>query len=463
MARAQPPASGGAEASWATTRGKYGYARRVVRPAAEPSSPWAQRVQPERIAAAVRAVLAAGHLGDDSPAVVLHDLDLLEARLARLRARFPATAVHAVAIKANPVLRILERVVSGGAGLEAASWEEVELARAAGCEPARIVYDSPAKTTSELARALALGVHINVDNADELHRLDDLAPGPGARVGLRFNPAVGTGVIAATSVGDRGARFGVPWPGSAAPLVELFAHRPWLRGLHVHVGSQGNPITHLVSAARRAMDLRATIHEALGRRQIEIVDIGGGVPTDYGLRSPPPANVDDYEAALRREVPELFEPDVTIVTELGRALQVGCGVALSRVEYVKRPSDRDVAVIHLGADFLVRTAYAPREWPHDVIVLEPDGTPKTGPAHPWTIVGPLCFAGDVVASDRVLPAILPGDLVAIRDVGGYTMGMWSRHCSRGLPAVLGLQGDPPVVVTLRPRETAADVVAFWRG
>lgn len=432
-------------------------------PASEASSPWSRRVDEARIAAAVRAVLAAGHLGDDSPAVVLHDLDLLDQRLARLRARFPATAVHAVAIKANPVLRILERVVAAGGGLEAASWEEVELALAAGCEPGRIVYDSPAKTTRELARALELGIHINVDNEDELERLDSLAPAPDARVGLRINPAVGAGVIAATSVGDRSARFGVPWPGSAEALVPLFAPRPWLRGLHVHVGSQGNPIAHLVAAARRAIDARAAIHAALGRTQIDVIDVGGGVPTDYGFRSPPPATVDDYEAALRREVPGLFGPDVTIVTELGRALQVGCGVAISRVEYVKRPADRDVAVIHLGADFLVRTAYAPVEWPHEILVLDPDGVPKTSATHPWTIVGPLCFAGDVVASDRLLPEILPGDLLAIRDVGGYTMGMWSRHCSRGLPAVLGLQGDPPVVVTLRPRESASDVVKFWRG
>jgi diaminopimelate decarboxylase len=435
----------------------------VAPPASEALSPWARRVDEARISAAVRAVLAAGHLGDESPAVVLHDLDLLAARLERLVAQFPASALHAVAIKANPVLRILERVVAGGAGLEAASWEEVELARAAGCEPGRIVYDSPAKTTADLARALALGVRINVDNVEELTRLDTLAPGPGARVGLRINPAVGAGMIAATSVGDRGARFGVPWPGSAAALAPLFAPRPWLRGLHVHVGSQGSPMAHLVAAARRAMDVRAAVHEALGYPQIDVVDLGGGVPTDYGFRSPPPANVDDYEAALRREVPELFEGDVMIVTELGRAVQVGCGVALSRVEYVKRPSDRDVAVIHLGADFMVRTAYTPEAWPHEIVVLQPDGTPKTGPRHPWTIVGPLCFAGDVVAADRPLPAIEPGDLVAIRDVGGYTMGMWSRHCSRGLPPVLGLLGEPPVVVTLRARETAADVVAFWRG
>lgn len=425
-------------------------------------SPWTGRIALPRITAAVAALRAASHLGDDTPAVVLHDLDLLRARLSALHAAFPPETLHAVAIKANPVVGILERIVARGAGLEAASWEEVELARASGCAPERIVFDSPAKTPTELRRALALGIRLNVDNLEELARIDALRPGPSARIGLRFNPTVGAGVVAATSVAERGSRFGVPWPGSPAPLVEIFAGRPWLRGLHVHVGSQGNPIEHLVLGARRAADVRHAVNEALGRPQIDVVDLGGGVPTHYGF-GPPPPTVDDWVAALRREVPELFAGGVTLVTELGRALQVGCGVAVSRVEYVKRPAEIDLAVIHVGADLLPRTAYAPEQWAHEVVVLTPDGTPKVGPLAKRTIVGPLCFAGDVVASERELPPIESGDLVAIRDVGGYAMGMWSRHCSRGLPPVLGLAGDPPALEVLRPRETAADVVAHWRG
>jgi diaminopimelate decarboxylase len=59
----------------------------------------------------------------------------------------------------------------------------------------------------------------------------------------------------------------------------------------------------------------------------------------------------------------------------------------------------------------------------------------------------------------MLPAIKPGDFVILRDVGAYTLGMWSRHCSRGLPLVLGHDGDHLRV--LKARETPADVVSFW--
>jgi diaminopimelate decarboxylase len=426
--------------------------------------PW-QRLGPARIQAAVRALLDGGRLHDDAPAVLVHDLDLMEARALALARCFPATALHAVAIKANPVLAILRPLVAAGLGLEAASWEEVELARAAGCPPSRIVFDSPAKTRTELRRALDLGVRINLDNLDELARVAEAAPpyssiGGRAEVGLRLNPAVGTGAIASTSVAARGSRFGMPWPASPDALVACLRAHPWLVGLHVHVGSQGCPLPQLVEAARMVALLRGVLHERLGRPQIRWIDIGGGLPTDYGQGTAVPS-LDEYVAALRRDVPALFEPDVRIVTELGRALQTGCGFAVSRVEYTKEVDGRRLATVHVGADLLLRTAYAPADWPHELVVLDPEGRPRQGEPAPWTVLGPLCFAGDVIARDRPLPAITEGDLLVVRDTGGYTLGMWSRHCSRGIPELVGLRGDPPRLQRLRPRETAQDIVRFW--
>lgn len=421
--------------------------------------PW-ERLGPARIDAAVQALLASGRLHDDAPAVLVHDLDLMEARALALAQSFPATALHAVAIKANPVLAILRPLVAAGLGLEAASWEEVELARAAGCPPARIVFDSPAKTRSELRRALALGVRLNVDNESELARVAELHPPVGAEVGLRLNPAVGAGAIASTSVAARGSRFGLPWPASPDALVPLLQQHPWLVGLHVHVGSQGCPLPLLVEAARLVVELRHALHARLGRPQLRWIDIGGGLPTNYGHGDPVPS-LGEYVHALRREVPALFEPDLHIVTELGRALQVGCGFAVSRVEYVKEVDGRCLATVHVGADLLLRTAYAPADWPHELYVLDREGRPREGPRQPWTVLGPLCFAGDVIARDRPLPAITEGDLLVVRDTGGYTLGMWSRHCSRGIPEVVGLRGDPPRLHTLRPRESAEDIVRLW--
>lgn len=410
---------------------------------------WTRRLPRPRIEAIVSALVGAGRLDDDAPAVLVHDLHWLDGRLHALRDAFPANALHAIAIKANPEPAILRHVVAAGCGLEAASWEEVRLAREAGCAAPRIVFDSPAKTRRELRDALALGVQINVDNDQELARLAQIGPPADATIGLRINPAVGAGTIAATSVGDVRSRFGVPYTGDADAIAARFAAHPWLNGLHAHVGSQGVKLSQLVEAARRLVEIAGAIEATTGRA-IRRFDIGGGLPTDYGHGCAPPS-LAAYVGALREACPRLFAPDVQLVTELGRAVQTGCGFAVSVVEYTKRLPGRQLATIHVGADLFVRTAYQPDVWSHEITVLDPRGRPKTGDASPWTVVGPLCFAGDVVAEGRSLPPIEPGDLIVVHDAGGYTMGMWSSHCSRKRPPVIGVAEDPTATTRLAPR------------
>ena len=154
---------------------------------------WASRVP----VAAVEPVLAAarrrGAWGPDTKAALFHDLDRLESHVAQLRAAFPDDALHGVAIKANPLTEVLAVLVRAGVGLEAASWEEVSLAVAAGCPGERIIFDGPAKTDAELRAAIELGVWLNADNADELARLEALGAPGRARIGIRVNPGVGAG------------------------------------------------------------------------------------------------------------------------------------------------------------------------------------------------------------------------------------------------------------------------------
>lgn len=425
---------------------------------------WTERIPPEAIASLVRQAMAAGHLGPDQPALIGHDLGLLSARLAHLNERFPPGSLHSVAIKANPLVEVLRHVVAAGAGLEAASPGEVRLALAAGCPPERIVYDSPAKTEADLAEALRLGIHVNADNPEELRRIARLrASIPSASTfGLRINPLVGEGRISTTSVGGRTSRFGVPC--DPERLHTLFADNPWLTAVHIHVGSQGCNLELLTSAVRRIFELLTSLNQRLGRKQVTAFDIGGGLPATYSDSAAAP-ELEAYVAALRAEVPGLFDGSVRLITEFGRALQANCGWAVSRVEYVKELPESRVAALHLGADFMLRTAYHPRDWPHEFFALDARGELLSSQQRPpWTLAGPLCFAGDVLGRDVPLPALQPGDLLVIRDVGGYTLGMWSRYCSRQMPPVIGYtRRDPADLRLLREGERPEDLVAFWQA
>jgi diaminopimelate decarboxylase len=419
---------------------------------------WPSRSSEHEAAHVFRAVLASG-LADGQRAWIVHDVERMRSKIEALRVAFPSNTLHAVAIKANPLVEVLREVVAGGAGLEAASFEEVHLARAAGCPPERIVFDSPAKTFDELERALATGVAINADNLDELSRIDSLYSRLQSRsvVGLRINPLVGSGSIAATSVAAAKSKFGVPIDAGRHAIFDAFARYPWLTGLHVHVGSQGCTVDQLVAAVERALDVASDVDACTRAGRVRQIDIGGGLPAAYRDQDEPPTPA-QYVARLRARAPQLFDPRLRLVTEFGRAIHAGCGFAASRIEYVTtRPAK---AVVHVGADLFLRTAYHPDDWHHDMLALDPAGNLKHGPTGPWTIAGPLCFAGDILARERSLPTLAAGDWLVIRDAGAYTLGMWSRHCSRGMPLVLGYRGAGDVCV-LRHGESPEDVVRFW--
>lgn len=424
----------------------------------------AKRIPGHAMQGVVEQALAMGHLDDRDPAAIFHDLDRLDARLDAIQRAFPDRTLHAIAIKANPVIALLRQVVERGFGLEAASFEEVELALAAGCPPPRVVYDSPCKTRREIRRALQLGLHVNVDNLDELDRLAELREdvSQAGRVGLRVNPLVGGGAIADTNLADERSKFGIPLGDDPSPLIEAFARHPWIEGLHVHVGSQGCAADLLVAGVRRAVELATAVESTVGRPQVTTIDIGGGLPVAYHQGDAAPTFA-SYADALRDAVPALFDGRYRLITEFGRSVHAGCGFAASRVEYVKQIGKTRMAVIHLGADFLLRPAYRPDQWQHDLVVLDPDGRPRSGTRSTrWTVAGPLCFSGDVLARDIALPEISPGDLILIRDTGAYAVGMWSRYCSRSIPAVVGFRGErAPRFQLLRERETSAEVVRFW--
>jgi diaminopimelate decarboxylase len=425
-------------------------------------STWRSGITPAEIEAVSMAALSGGRIGTSDRSVVFHDLGEMRARLRALVRNFPARSLHAVAIKANPLVEILREAVAEGAGLEAASFEEVQIALAAGAPPERIVFDSPAKTHDEISQALALGIVINADNFDELERIDALLTHSAStsRIGLRINPMVGSGSIGITSVASGDSKFGVDIDREREGILTAFRDYHWLRGLHGHIGSQGCSLELLVAGAVRLQELANELDALTGGGQLEFIDIGGGLPTAYVDDDTPPG-IDEYAQRLEEEAPTLFDNRFELITEFGRALQAGCGFALSRVEYVKNLDGKRLAVIHLGADMLMRPVYLPDQWTHRFLALDPSGRLKTDTSMSWTIGGPLCFAGDIVAHGVPLPGIEVGDYVAIRDVGAYTLSMWSHHCSRAMPLVIGFAGNDPQFRVLRYPEPPSWMAEFW--
>ena len=77
-----------------------------------------------------------------------------------------------------------------------------------------------------------------------------------SRVGVRINPLLGSGAIAMFSVSGQESKFAIPLnPDNRSAIVAAFVAHPWLCCVHVHVGSQGCPLSMLADGASVATQL----------------------------------------------------------------------------------------------------------------------------------------------------------------------------------------------------------------
>ncbi|WP_189957854.1 diaminopimelate decarboxylase [Streptomyces alanosinicus] len=424
---------------------------------------------------AVRAAVEQGLLGPDAAVVGLLDVTGIQESAAALRAAFdavvaPGTPVlHAFAVKATPLVPVLRLLHEAGIGAEVASPGELALARAAGVPAARTVLDSPAKTPAELREALALGIAVNADNPQELDRLDALVRTAPTRspLGIRVNPQIGGGTIGATSTATPTSKFGVALrdEGAREWVVRAYLERPWLTRLHAHTGSQGIPPALLARGVAETYALAEEINERAGGRQIDTLDIGGGLPVNFAGEATAPSYA-DHARLLAAEVPGLFDGRYGLVTEFGRSLLAKQGTVVARVEYAKSAGGRRIAVTHAGVQVATRTVYAPQAWPLRIAAYDAKGRPKPGPEVVQDVAGPACFSGDLLAEGRALPLLEQGDFAAALDTGAYYFAHHYAYNSLARPGIHGFAPDGSggvTFATVREPQTVDEVVAESGG
>ncbi|WP_443059582.1 diaminopimelate decarboxylase [Streptomyces sp. NBC_00443] len=424
---------------------------------------------------AVRAAVEQGLLGPGSPIVGLLDVTGIRESAAALRAAFdavvaPGTPVlHAFAVKATPLVAVVRLLREEGIGAEVASPGELALARAAGLGPEMTVLDSPAKTPAELREALALGIAVNADNPQELDRIDALMKSAASRspLGIRVNPQVGGGSIEATSTATATSKFGVALrdEGAREWVVRAYQDRPWLTRLHAHTGSQGIPLSLMAQGVAEAYALAEEINGRIGRRQIDTLDIGGGLPVNFASDLTTPTYA-QYVRLLGEAVPGLFDGRYGLVTEFGRSLLAKHGTVVARVEYAKSAGGRPVAVTHAGVQVATRTVYAPGSWPLRIAAYDGKGRAKEGPAVVQDVAGPACFSGDLLAEGAALPLLEQGDFAAALDTGAYYFAHHYAYNSLARPGIHGFVPDGAggiAFATVREPQSLDEIVAESGG
>ena len=357
------------------------------------------------------------------------------------------------AAKANGNLAVMRVLAKLGAGADVFSGGELALALEAGMPAKKLLFNGSSKTKADLALAVQHGVKVSVDSLDELHQLDAVARDAGkvAPISFRVNPALEVPTHPKIATGLATSKFGIPHEQIPAAYKEaLTCKNVKPVGIHCHIGSQILEVGPFAKAA----EVMVRIAKELSERgvKLEFLDLGGGLGIPYHHDTDPAPTPEDYANAV---MPVFLDgikaagitPELWI--EPGRFLVADSTVLLTRVNSTKTAHKR-FANVDAGFNLLIRPAMYDSY--HEVIVANRADAPLTSE---YTVTGPICETGDIIAPDRKLPELAAGDLIAVLDTGAYGYAMSSQYNGRPrCPEVLVHGKD---VALMRRGETLADL------
>ncbi len=326
------------------------------------------------------------------------------------------------AVKSNSNIALLNVMARLGSGFDIVSQGELERVLAAGGEASKVVFSGVAKSHSEIARALEVGIRcFNVESVSELKRINEVAGQLGkiAPISLRVNPDVDAKTHPYISTGLKENKFGV----SVKEAREVYRFAKTLpnvkiTGMDCHIGSQLTELQPFLDATDRVIVLM----EQLKQDGIELhhLDLGGGLGVPYNGETPP--HPTEYAAALLNKLKAY--PNLEIILEPGRAITANAGILVTKVEYIKQNEDRHFAIVDTGMNDMIRPALY--EAYMQIIEVNPSLVREKAV---YDVVGPICETSDFLGKQREL-AIAEGDLIAMRSAGAYGATMSSTYNSR---------------------------------
>jgi diaminopimelate decarboxylase len=353
------------------------------------------------------------------------------------------------AIKAAPNPYLMKILRSEGFGIDCSSLAELELAERIGMKGEEIMFTSNDTPEKEYQKAKSLSAIINLDDISHIHYLEKHTGLPDL-VCFRYNPGAlkeGNAIIGHPEE----AKFGFT-------RSQLFEGYRILRdkgikrfGIHTMVASNELDSMYFVETAHILFDVIAELSTKLGIR-FEFANLGGGIGIPY---KPDQKDVDLEKMSEgiklvydKYIVANGLDP-LKIFFESGRAITGPFGYLVSKVLHIK-----DTYKKYAGLDSCMSNLMRPAlygAYHHITVPGKDDLSPKIL----YDVTGSLCENNDKFAINRVLPKLVPGDIVVIHDTGahGHAMGFNYNGKLRSAELLIRENGD---VVQIRRAETIED-------
>jgi len=350
-------------------------------------------------------------------------------------------------------------VAEEGLGLDVVSAGELHLALTSGFPQDRIHFLGNNKSREDLAAAFDAGATIVIDGDYEFELLREVVPdGKRTPVMLRLSPGVKPETHEHISTGQLDSKFGFSIEsGAARRAVEQALTHPRLDlvGLHSHIGSQIFSLGAYEHAMTIMLDLLVQLRDELNFEPRKL-GAGGGLGIAYTRNDDPPTPRHFVEVVHRALVDGAVQRGLKVpqlVVEPGRSIAGPAGMALYTVGSIKDiPGVRRYVAVDGGMGDNIRPKlYGARYEAY--LASSPDGAPDGK----VTIAGKYCESTDIMITDIEMPALKPGDVIALPAAGAYCLAMASNYNGMPRPEVLMLRDGEARV--MRRRETLDDLVA----
>ena len=349
-------------------------------------------------------------------------------------------------VKSNSNIHLLELLADLGSGFDVVSGNELRKCLEAGAKPEDIVFSGVGKTEEELVLAIKENIFsINIESEEELDRIIKTAKDleKKAQCMIRINPDISSESHPYIQTGLKTSKFGILREGIDS-LVEKASKSGLinLKGIASHVGSQ----IFNKELIFENLNLLIEIANNLIRQghALSYIDLGGGLGISYQEEK------ELKPRAVLEEVISKLEPlNLNLLLEPGRSVSGNTGVLLSKVEYLKKTSDLNFAVIDSGMNDLLRPSLY-QAW-HNISVVATNNQKELS----YEVVGPVCESGDTFGEDRIL-SLNEDSILAIHDAGAYGHVMSSNYNSRLRPPEILVEGQE--IKIIRRRETFDDLL-----
>lgn len=350
-----------------------------------------------------------------------YDRGLITSRIGYLRSILPADVKLSYAVKANPMAAVVQHLAGLVDAFDVASAYEMKTALDTPVQANNISFAGPGKTTAELTQAVAAGVTIEMESANEAARVADIGHKLGIRprVALRVNPdfqVKGSGM----RMGGGPQQFGIDVEQVPDLLKTLRVADLDLLGFHVFAGSQNLHADILCEALTRNVALLMRLADQ-SPWPVRYLNLGGGFGIPYSEKDQPldlvPVGAKLKELIEGEIRPQL--PDARVTIELGRYIVGESGVYVTRVVDRKVSRGRTYLVVDGGMHHQLAASgnlgqVIRRNYP---VVI--GNRMQESEREAVSVVGCLCTPLDLLADNVLLPPAEIGDLVVIFQAGAY--------------------------------------------